>query len=177
MIEMAVTMAVFAILVAMAVPSFGRWVANNKVRTTADSLQNVLRTAQVESLRRSRQVVLTLTTSADGKSVTWALNTISAATGDAATVIESGNLTATAPGITVQGPAAICFNSMGRLTANDGATCTLPGTPPIQKYRISAPAPSDRPLQVIVSLGGQVHMCDPAKTLSSTNPDGCPTGM
>ena len=83
LIEMAVTLAIFALLVAMAVPSMSRWVSNNKVRAAADALQNALRTAQVESLRRSRQVVFSLTTSADARSVNWALNTISAATGDA----------------------------------------------------------------------------------------------
>jgi type IV fimbrial biogenesis protein FimT len=35
-------------------------------------------------------------------------------------------------------------------------------------------AGADRPLQVQIKLGGQVRMCDPARTLSATQPDGCP---
>jgi type IV fimbrial biogenesis protein FimT len=27
---------------------------------------------------------------------------------------------------------------------------------------------------VLVSLGGQVRLCDPARTLSASAPDGCP---
>ena len=40
-------------------------------------------------------------------------------------------------------------------------------------YDITIPN-ADRPLRVLVALGGQVRLCDPAKTLSNTNPDGCP---
>lgn len=168
LIEVIVTLSVFAILVALAVPSMSRWVANNKVRATADALQNALRMAQAESLRRSRQVVFSLTT--DGSN--WQINTISAATGDPQVSIESGNLSGLNAGVTITGPAAICFNSLGRLVANTGAGCTLPGA--VQQYFVQAPTTSsDRPLRVDVSLGGQVHMCDRAKTLSDANPDGC----
>ena len=40
-------------------------------------------------------------------------------------------------------------------------------------YDVSLPG-SDRPLRVTVSMGGQVRMCDPARTQSATQPDGCP---
>jgi type IV fimbrial biogenesis protein FimT len=33
---------------------------------------------------------------------------------------------------------------------------------------------ADRPLRVLVTLGGSVRLCDPAKTLSAAQPDGCP---
>ena len=38
----------------------------------------------------------------------------------------------------------------------------------------NAVAGRDRPLRVLVSLGGQVRMCDPAKILSAAAPEGCP---
>jgi type IV fimbrial biogenesis protein FimT len=91
-------------------------------------------------------------------------------------------LTTTTSGVGITGPAAICFNSIGRLSANaattiPGATCTLPtATPPVQTYNIATTGTAtanDRPLNVQVALGGQVHMCDPAFTLSSANPEGC----
>jgi type IV fimbrial biogenesis protein FimT len=127
MIEMAITMTVFAILVALGVPSMTTWIRNNKVRTVADTLQTGLRLAQSESLRRSRH--------------------------------------------------------MGRLVANTSAnvtnitggdTCVQPsGTPPVQSFSITL-AGADRPLQVNLSLGGQVHMCDPGVALSDIHPEGCP---
>jgi type IV fimbrial biogenesis protein FimT len=189
LIEVAVTLAVFAILAALAVPSMNRWISNVKVRSTADLLQNGLRMAQAESLRRSRQIVFSLTDSSNPQnSLTaaqngnyWAISSLPSMTdgSESITFIQSGTLTTTASGVVITGPAAICFNSMGRQVANastgiTGATCTLPpGTPPVQSYLITLPSLADRPLRVDVTLGGQVHMCDPAKTLSSTNPDGC----
>jgi type IV fimbrial biogenesis protein FimT len=202
LIEVLVTTMIFGILVALGVPSLRVWIANTQVRAVADSLQNGLRLAQTESLRRSRIVVLSLTTSAPnsqasfngitaaGNGTNWAISVIPAMTDgtDANTFIQSGVLTATSTtaGITVNGPAEICFNSAGRLVANGatgvaGGTCTLPtsltpGTPPVWVYQVSrqgSVAGSDRPLNVQVDLGGQVRLCDPSSQLSGSNTYGC----
>lgn len=186
LIEMAIAMSVLAILVALGVPAMNRWIGNVRVRSTADVLQNGLRLAQAESLRRSRRVVFWLTNSstpqtsltATANGANWSINTIPSVTGEASDFVESGTLTTTTSGVAITGPAAICFNSLGRLVADastgiTNATCTVPtGNPPVQSYLITLPA-ADRPLRVDVNAGGQVHMCDPAKTLSSANPDGC----
>jgi type IV fimbrial biogenesis protein FimT len=173
LIEMMITIGIFAILVMLAMPAMNRWIADVKVRSTADALQNGLRMAQAESLRRSRQVVFSLTNGATPK---WSINTIPSMTDgtETAQLIESGTLTTTASGVSITpsatSSATICFNSLGRLVANTTANCALPGG--TQKYSITLSA-ADRPLEVDVALGGQVHMCDPAKTLSPNNPDGC----
>ncbi len=186
LVEVAVTVSVFAILIALSVPAMTRWMGNVRVRSTADVLQNGLRLAQAESLRRSRRVVFWLTNSsnpqasltANANGANWSINTIPSLTGETADFIESGTLTTTTAGVTITGPAAICFNSLGRLTANTNtgianATCALPtGNPPVQSYLITLTT-ADRPLRIDVNQGGQVHMCDPAKTLSAANPDGC----
>jgi type IV fimbrial biogenesis protein FimT len=62
MIEMMVTILIFSILMTLGVPAMRAWVSNVKVRSVADALQNGVRLAQTESLRRSRQVVFSLTT-------------------------------------------------------------------------------------------------------------------
>lgn len=193
LVEVIITLVIFAVLLALAVPAMNKWISNVKVRAAADALQNGIRMAQTESLRRSRQVVFSLTNTTDRTALQtsaitavanggyWSLNVIPSMTDGSETnqYVESGVLTTTSTGVTITGPAAICFNSVGRQVANSstgiiGATCGLPtSTPPVQSYLI-AQAKADRPLQVNVSLGGQVHLCDPAKTLSSTNPDGCP---
>jgi type IV fimbrial biogenesis protein FimT len=82
-----------------------------------------------------------------------------------------------AAGVTIDGPTAICFNSLGRQTANaspgiGATTCTLDATG-TSTYDIAVTGGS-RPLRVLVSLGGQVRLCDPARTLSASAPDGCP---
>jgi type IV fimbrial biogenesis protein FimT len=200
MIEMAVTMTIFAILVLLGVPSMTTWIRNNKVRTVSDSLQTGLRLAQAESLRRSRQVVFALTNSttpstiplpavADGTS--WAIWSVPSMTDgtEPSEFIQSGVLSNASTNVQVSsnGTAAVCFNSMGRLTNNasanvtlitGGANCIQPtvgvpaGTSPVQVFNISIPG-GDRPLQVNLGLGGQVHMCDPGVTLSDAHPEGC----
>jgi type IV fimbrial biogenesis protein FimT len=185
LLEMAVTMTIFAILVTLGVPSMRVWLSNSKVRSVADSLQNGLRLAQAESLRRSRQSVFYLTNSttpqtsltANAGGNYWSINTIPSIVGEASEFIGAGEVSAVNSGVTVTGgPTAICFNSIGRLVPNGatgiaGATCALPAAAP-SMYTINVPG-ADRPLNVLVALGGQVHLCDPAKSLS-TEPDGCP---
>jgi len=194
MIEMVITVAIFAILVALAVPAMLTWVSNVKVRTVADALQNGVRLAQAESLRRSRQVVFSLTNStqpqtsltAVGNGSYWAINYIPAMTDgtDTNTFIQSGVLTSQGSSVQIQGPAEICFNSIGRLvvptggTGVTGPTCALPTTTLPNGglayiYQITLPPHADHPLNVEVSLGGQLHLCDPSQTLSSTNTYGC----
>jgi len=75
------------------------------------------------------------------------------------------------------GATALCFNSAGRQVANadpglGGTACVLDasGTSSFDITNSNA----DRPLRVLVTLGGGVRLCDPAKTLSSSTPDGCP---
>ena len=199
LLEMVVTMGIFAILVALAVPTMRTWISNTKVRAVADGLQNGVRLAQTESLRRSRQVVFVLTNSTTPQALPlnalatgsyWAIYAIPSMTdGSEGTgaFIDSGVLGSTAANVTVNGKPAICFNSVGRLVGNPfpavttitgGATCTLPVTTvlptnmPAELYNVALNG-ADHPLQVQVTLGGQVHLCDRSKTLSPGNPDGC----
>ena len=191
LIEMVVTMGIFAALVALAVPTMRTWIANTKVRAASDAMQNGLRLAQSESLRLSRQVVFELTnnTAAPFTAVAngsyWAIYTIPSMTDgtEPSALVDSGVLAAVGSNVAITGPAAICFNSVGRLVANGspnvtaitgGPSCTLPtATPAVWPYDVKMTGAADRPLQVQMTLGGQVHMCDPSKALSSTNPDGC----
>ena len=193
LIEMAVTMSVFAIIVALGIPSMKTWIANTKVRAVTDSLQNGLRVAQAESLRRSRQVVFSMTNSATPQAIpvgavadglSWAIYTLPSMTDgtEVPDFIQSGVLSSATASVVINsnGVAAICFNSVGRVVPNasanltavtGGAICGAP--PPVQTITVSLPGGADRPLQVQVGLGGQVHMCDPAFVLSTANPEGC----
>lgn len=190
LIEMVVAMGIFGILVVAAVPVMRTWVCNNKVRAVSDALQNGLRLAQSESLRRSRQVVFSLTNSTTPGSLGftavangsyWSIYTVPSITGETPAPIDTGVLSNSA-NVSINGPAAICFNSVGRLVTNTGAgvtavtngpTCAQPtGTPPRAVYAVTLNG-ADRLLQVEVSLGGQVHMCITGQTLSSSNPEGC----
>lgn len=192
LIEMVVAMAIFAILIALAVPTMREWIRNAQVRSVADALQNGVRLAQAESLRRSRQVVFALTNSTTPQTGTfsaasngtyWAIMVVPLMTdgSDNTPFVQAGVLTSTS--VQVSGPAAICFNSVGRLVTNastgvTNGSCVVPtnGTPVKSTYSISQTGTAlsgDHPLNVQVALGGQVHLCDQSQTLSATNPYGC----
>ncbi len=191
LIEMVVTMTIFALLVALTVPAMRTWVADAKVRAVAESLQNGIRLAQTEALRRSRQVVFTMTTTANpqvgftgGSSGNyWAAQTIPADPSEAAVVVGSGPLTSGSSTVTIYGfVVSLCFNSVGRLvtqvsTGVAGAVCLSPITPSsngvlMWPLTVSMPG-ADHSLEVEVALGGQIHVCDPSQTLSANNPYGC----
>jgi len=184
LVELMVTVTLLSIIVFLAAPSMMGWIKNSQVRATSDALQNGLRLAQAESLRRSRQVVFSLTDSAspqsgftakaDGKY--WSINTIGIQdeSTDVAAFIESGALDVAASEVSIRGPATVCFSSLGRLVVNSepgvGVGCASDAIP--AAYNVSMPG-ADRSLRVTVAVGGQVRMCDPSKTLSTTAPDGC----
>ncbi len=186
LIELMVTITLLGILLGLAAPSFTLWTRNAMVRTVSDTLQNGARLAQTEAVRRNRQVVFFLTndsactasTTPAANGAFWAVRSVALTAGDTATTVQCGNLADRAEGVTITGPTAICFNSAGRQTANTSpgagtATCTLDATGR-STYDIAVPG-GDRPLRVLVTLGGQVRQCDPARTLSASAPDGCPT--
>jgi type IV fimbrial biogenesis protein FimT len=147
-------------------------------------------------LRRSRQVVFALTNSttpninanlplpAVANGIGWAIWTIPSTVGETPAFIQSGVLGSITSNVTItNAPAAVCFNSVGRLVGNSsagltaitgaGVNCAQPAGPPYWKYSISATG-ADRNLQVNLGLGGQVHMCDPHIALSANYPEGCP---
>jgi type IV fimbrial biogenesis protein FimT len=204
LIEMLVTMVIFGILVGLTVPSMKTWIANTRVRAVADSLQNGLRLAQAESMRRSRQVVFALTSNsptaasptftASATGMNWAVVTIPLLTGETSAFIQSGVLATGASNVAVTvvngSGAEVCFNSLGRLitqpnTGVPGGTCSVPtagfngDTTPKLIYEVTLNTASgqplaDRPIYVLVALGGQVHLCSDLTTLnSSSDPYGC----
>lgn len=181
LIELMVTVVLLAILLALGFPSMATWIRNSKVRTVGDALQNGLRLAQAEALRRSRQTVFSLTNStspetsltAVANGSNWSINTVQLLTDETAQFVEAGVLSSVGNDVQITGPASICFNSLGRLVANaspgpTGANCAAAAA----TYNVTLIG-ADRPMRVLVALGGQVRMCDPARSLS-TSPDGCP---
>jgi type IV fimbrial biogenesis protein FimT len=184
LIELMVAITLLSVLLGLAAPSFRVWVRNAQVRTVTDALQTGLRLAQTEAVRRNRQVVFFLTnsrtcdtsTSAVADGTFWSIRTVPLLAGDPAEVVQCGVLADVASEVAITGAAAVCFNSLGRQVANastgvtDGDCIVAPAG--INVYNVSA-AGGDRPLRVQLSLGGQTRMCDPARTLSATVPDGC----
>src|SRR5688500_2182043 len=120
LIELMVTVTILAILLVAAVPGIGAWISNSRVRSVAEGLQNGLRTAQAEALRRNRQVAFALTdaTPALGakpaaNGVNWfaqALPLVASEEVDASYFVQ-GSALARQGGVSITGPAVLCFGS------------------------------------------------------------------
>jgi type IV fimbrial biogenesis protein FimT len=193
LIELAVVLAVVAILFAQAAPSFSAWVHNAQIRTATESIQNGMQLARAEAIRRNRSVMFWLTSSATPPQADWLVGCMNPLnSGGAGPVAEAagdcpGSSTGAAPFNWIQRQAAadqqtalpqlqitpagannVTFNSLGMVIPN------LDGSASITRIDVTDPSMSSalaRPLRVTVS-GGQVRMCDPHLN-PTTDPRGC----
>lgn len=170
LIELMVTIAVFAILAFASMPMYVEYMSNSRVRAAASSLIDGMQTARVEALKRNREVEFVLTEdpasdadvspSLNGKN--WVVR-LSTDGGNTYTFISGSNTghlgsapstTAFTYGSTVD---QIRFSGLGNATPQtafiisnpDLGTCAKDGG----KLRC---------LQIVVSSNGEVRMCDPA---------------
>ena len=110
MTELAVSMAVAAILTTLAVPSFNGIIASKRAQTLASALYATLAKTRSEALTLNNNV--TLQAKAGGWSTGWQMLDPNGQ------VLE--DYTA-ASGVTVAGPAPVVYRSSGRLTAGAAA--------------------------------------------------------
>lgn len=171
LVELMVTVSVIGLLAATAVPQFSQWIQDTKTRTVGEALQNGIRLAQAEAVRRGRQVNFSLTNDAPS------IDSVASATGKN-WVIRAMSLTSAntfeefVQGATFAGDnqsvavtatsSSIQFNSVGRVVQ--------PAS--VVNYTITNSAGSGRRLNVMVTTGGKIRMCDPDKSIS-TSADGC----
>jgi type IV fimbrial biogenesis protein FimT len=185
LIELMVTLTLASILMVVAIPAVFSWVADARVRTAGETLQNAVRVAQGEAIRRSRSAVLVLTNATPALNAApaangqrWYVQTVQRASDGAAELASlyvRGGTEPASKNVSVTGPSVVCFNAFGQLTSLTAAQTGLGvacDTKLPKTYALSASG-TTRNLNVQIGLGGQVRMCDPARTLSDTTPDGC----
>lgn len=197
LVELMVGLAVFALLMLLCVPSFGDWLRNARVRSTAESLQNGLQSARAEAVRRNAVVRFQLVdTLADSCQLTasgphWVINLGAAQTpaGACASALGTGaapNLLRVSP--VVAGDAAatlsatrsvVAFDGLGRQTSTSSPAsgAALLSIAVGASGQSCAPAGPTRCLKVVVSPAGEVRMCDPARSAGNTAADAmsCPS--
>ncbi|HUN92292.1 MAG TPA: prepilin-type N-terminal cleavage/methylation domain-containing protein [Burkholderiaceae bacterium] len=215
LVELLVVVAVIGILTVIAVPNLVTWTRNATVRTTAEMIQDGLRKAQIEAVRQGRQTAFVLTaapvtpaafgtatfpaSSAAGTAPYWYAMTVpylQNVAGEGFTLVAAAAAGQTSNNVVVAGPAVLCFNSYGQLTATSNSAllaCNALGTINVYSSTGAATAPGlqytvriaaasgalggDHPLQVNVGGGGQVRVCDPSRSANPTSanpaPDGC----
>ncbi len=176
LIELIVGIVILGVLMAMAVPRFSDWLRNARIRTSAEAIQNGLQLARAEAVRRNATVRFQLVNTID--------DTCALATTGPHWVVSMDNPAgqcATAPSDTAApriiqvrnraegseqtqvaaGQSAFVFNGLGRLTPVPGANVAIDVSSTTGGTCIASGG-SVRCLRLVVSVGGQIRMCDPA---------------
>ncbi len=182
LIETLIAMAVLGILMTAGVPMYTQWIQNSQIRTAAESITSGLQVARNEAVRTNQQVRFELP---DPASSAWRICVWDVANNAClgapiqernateggqnaqlgGALVDTGNYTA-ALGAGAGLPAGVTFNAFGRL-ANPGFDLRR-----IDVRNALLSAADERRLIILVSVGGQVRMCD-AMHNRATNAQGC----
>jgi type IV fimbrial biogenesis protein FimT len=201
LIELMVTIAIFAMLMLLAVPTFGNWIQNIRLRATADGVLAGLQAAKAEAVGRNTRVRFQLTSTVDAACAltaaasNWVINIDSndnpnevvgrcdanpyrddlPDAGQEPRILQRRGAGESSGNnvVTAATSATVRFNGFGRVAFDAGAP-VAPTT-----INFTAPAAGNcvaaggdiRCLRIVVSPAGQVRMCDPA--FPATDPVGC----
>jgi type IV fimbrial biogenesis protein FimT len=176
-VELMIAIAIMSLLIVMGLPSMTTYMQNSRIRAAAETFYTGLQGARAEAVRRNSTVDFVMTTD---EAIPAYVNTANLST--TATnwivrtpdpVVPGANLfvlgkSSTEGGTNVQvnggGVTTVTFNGFGA-TALGGAA-TFQFTSPTAGA--CAPAGTSRCLNVIVSIGGQAKLCDPAIPVTAT---------
>lgn len=188
LVELAVTIALLAIIAAIALPSYNTWMLNIKVRNAAESMQNGLNMARIEAIRRNQNVRFQLVSnlsnscalSATANNWVVSLDDPASLCAQAASETQSPRLiqkhasgdgsdfvtVATSNTSNTTTSSTVIFNGQGQLVTSITPITTI-------NFDTSVNAGSSRNLRItIASPGGQIRLCDP-NVSSQTDPRGC----
>lgn len=163
LIELMIAIAIFAILVLLAMPMYSTFIANTQIRTATESILSGIRLAQTEAVKRNGQVEFVL-----DEAVGWKVNLI-----EDNSELQKGEFKDGAPKTTVQplGKARrVTFNGLGRImNPNPGdGSAAVAQVDVTTSMSISDP----RKLRVVIGSAYGIKACDVA--LPATDPAGCP---
>lgn len=187
LIELMIGLAIVGVLLMTGVPAFTTFMQNQKLRATAETISAGLQLARAEAVKRNGRVELVLT---DDDPVAAGVSSITASVSgknwvvryyDSATLfyqfvegrsgsIGSSNLDATTVVVTAT-DATIPFNGFGATTL--GAAATIQITNPTGGACAGPSGGPMRCLNVVISPGGQIRMCDPDSGIPSGDTRKC----
>jgi len=188
LIELLIGLAVLGILLMIGVPEFRLWIANIQVRNAAESIQNGMKLARMEALRRNTPVTFSLVSLTDpsvmdnscalsSSGISWVVSLDNPAGACGSAPIGQDAVNPAAPGIIQKhvGAAGNRTATVAATTSASGAATqvTFTGlgrvadpTNNIARVAINSSVDSTnaRKLEVRITSGGSVNMCDPAVT-------------
>ena len=175
LIELLVVMGIMGLVMAAAAPNFSEWIANSRVRTSAESFQNGLMLAKAEAVRRNAKVEFVVTDSAPTVANVDAITAATSgrgwlvrqyrATGSYVSTdfIQGRSIAEGGTNTTVRaGQSSFVFSGTARLSPIPGATVNVDVTG----------SGATRPLRITVTQGSAIRMCDPALSIA-TSTMGC----
>ena len=167
LMETLVAMALFGVLLTLGVSSYRSWVQNSQTRAAAESVLNGLSLARSEAASRNAPVSFTLTGN------DWSVDVVPDPTyGIAAKNIQKRFGTEGTRNAVITSPQnTLTFNGIGRLSPGSLDT-TFTITNPSAGNCATPTLGGVRCMNVMVTSGGQIRMCDPALSLAN-NPQGC----
>jgi len=174
LIEIAITLAVIGIVIALGAPSFSTWIQNTQIRNAGESMLTGIKLARTEALKRNQPVLFQLMTTTDATCTTsvsgpdWVVSVASAVglcnVTDPTATPNIIRMKASSEGTTNVAYAAalssIGFDALGRVTPPPGGDVVIDVTNPTGGDCFSAGGPM-RCQRIVVSPGGQSRMCDP----------------
>jgi type IV fimbrial biogenesis protein FimT len=171
LIELMIGLAIAAILLLLAAPSYRDFIANTNVRNAAENTVVGLRRANAEAVKRNAPVQFSLV--AGG----WSVDEVDPADGSVVNAIESYRFSEGAAKATIDSlnaGAAITFNGLGRVLPTN-----YDGSKLLADIQFTTAMTSDpRILHVVVgndkSATG-IRMCD--TKYATDDPSGCPAGI
>jgi type IV fimbrial biogenesis protein FimT len=181
LIEAMVCLTIIGLVLFIAIPDFSNWLANQRIRTAAESIQDGMRFARSEAIRRNTEVRFQLTdTSTNWMVCLPASPTVQNCTGG--TVLQSHSGIEAVAGIVVGGwtTTGNPYSSPAKGGTPNGTTFNSLGWTPLagdlMRVDVTNPAvvaSSMRWMVVNVTASGSVAMCDPSPLLATTNPMHC----
>jgi type IV fimbrial biogenesis protein FimT len=180
LIELVIGVGIVALLFSFAAPAFRTYTQNSQIRNAAEAIQNGLNLARAEAVQRNTSVQFVL-----GAGSAWTVGCVtpdvvcpatiySRAAGEgsaqaavaASEVVASTNAVVGAPVFTT----TLVFNGLGKERTLPAANNAILNISNPGGGMCAAGGGNMRCLRVVVTPGGQIRMCDPARPVT-TPPD------
>ncbi len=158
LIELMVAMAIMAVLISIATPNFGSWLANLKVVNTATGYNLAILQARAEAIKVNNFVKVNI-----GSNTSWSIENLDG------TVINKKIASESSAGLDVinrlpNGASAITFNGNGEVVANTD------GSAAISEIQITASSfIGSKKLTLKVGDGGATLICNPDETVTTSD--------
>ena len=169
LIEMLIGLAIIALLLKIAVPSFRTWLQNTQIRSAAHAIADGMNAARGQAIGRNVPVQIQLTSLGNGNQPSWQVALVSAPTAPIQTWSSAEG--ASSAQIVQAGGGILTYSPLGRVIAPNPVDNSAPLLQVDVTSNNDAADLALRTLRVVVGNGGMARMCDP--NLAQPDPRAC----